>query len=219
MRKSFSRQRRLDCKSTKNVILNFECRHEIVPILSGLQYIYSEPVLRDDILKLIAQDVNQETRDDCGRRGMDYWQILVLSSVRLGCDLTYDALQDLAEQHRALRHIMGVGDWEEVSFNWRRIHENICLVRPKTIAAIVSLRQACKMFWAGGSAAMEGSQRACSEGCGRHLRWIGFGTRGTFRFRWAGTRVPNGRDSTPSFGRGRPRASRRPEEAGRTGAP
>ena len=136
MRQPFSRQRRLDCKSTKNVILNFECRHEIVPILSGLQHIYSEPALRDSILQLIAQDVNQESRDDCGRRGMDYWQILVLSAVRLGCDLNYDALQDLAEQHCALRHIMGVGDWEEESFNWRRIHDNICLVRPETITAI-----------------------------------------------------------------------------------
>jgi hypothetical protein len=136
MRQSFSRQRRLDCKGPKNIILNFECRHEIIPILSGLQHIYSQPALRDDILKLIAKDVNEKSRDDCGRRGMDYWQILVLSAVRLGCDLTYDALQDLAEQHNALRHIMGVGDWEDESFDWRRIHDNICLVRPDTIAAI-----------------------------------------------------------------------------------
>jgi hypothetical protein len=67
---------------------------------------------------------------------MDYWQILVLSAVRLGCDYDYDALQDLAEQHRALRQMMGVGDWEEESFQFRRIHDNICLVRPETIAAI-----------------------------------------------------------------------------------
>jgi IS5 family transposase len=110
MRKSFSVQRRLDCKGPQNVHLNFECRHEIIPVLSGLQQIYSQPSLRDDILKLIAQDVNRDSRDDCGRQGMDYWQILVLSAVRLGCDLTYDALQDLAEQHNALRHMMGVGE-------------------------------------------------------------------------------------------------------------
>jgi hypothetical protein len=67
---------------------------------------------------------------------MDYWHILVLSAVRLGCDLDYDALQDLAEQHRALRHIMGLGDWDEESFHFRRIHDNICLVRPETVAAI-----------------------------------------------------------------------------------
>ena len=137
MRQAFLRQGRLDCKSIKSVDLNFECRHEIVPILRGLQHVYSHPALRDDILKLVARDVNPESRDDRGRPGMDYWQILVLSAVRLGCDLDYDALQDLAEQHRALRHILGVGDWnEETSFNWRRIHDNVCQVRPETIAAI-----------------------------------------------------------------------------------
>ncbi|MGA1875704.1 MAG: hypothetical protein ACMUIA_08845 [bacterium] len=30
---------------------------------------------------------------------MDYWEILVLASVRHGCDLDYDALQDLADNH------------------------------------------------------------------------------------------------------------------------
>jgi hypothetical protein len=70
---------------------------------------------------------------------MDYWQVLVLSAVRLGCDLDYDALQDLAEQHRALRQIMGLGDWDEESFHFRRIHDNVCLVRPETIAAIDQL--------------------------------------------------------------------------------
>ena len=136
MRKPFSRQRRLDCKSPENVVLNFECRHETIPILRSLQHIYSQPVLRDRILALVAQDVNRESRDDCGRPGMDYWQILVLSAVRLGCKLDYDALQDLAEQHRALRQIMGLGDWEEGDFSFRRIHDNICLVRPETVAAV-----------------------------------------------------------------------------------
>ena len=106
MRKPFSRQRRLDCKSPENVSLNFECRHELIPVLRSLQHIYSQTHLRDEVLELVAQDVNRDCRDDCGRPGMDYWQILVLSSVRLGCDLDYDALQDLAEQHRVLRPVI-----------------------------------------------------------------------------------------------------------------
>lgn len=139
MRKSFSRQRRLDGKSPEKVSLNFECRHEIIPVLRGLQHIYSQSRLRDTILELVAQDVNRDSRDDCGRPGMDYWQILVLSAVRLGCDVDYDALQDLAEQHRALRQMMGIGDWDDESFQFRRIHDNICMVRPETIAAIDQL--------------------------------------------------------------------------------
>jgi transposase, IS5 family len=139
MRKPFSRQRRLDCSSPENVSLNFECRHEIIPILRSLQHIYSQPVLRDRILELVAEDVNGKSRDDCGRPGFDYWQILVLSAVRLGCDYEYDALQDLAEQHRALRQMMGLGDWDEERFSFRRIRDNISLVRPETIAAVDGL--------------------------------------------------------------------------------
>ena len=137
MRKPFSSQPRLDCSTVSDVQLNLECRDEIVPILRALQHIYSTPDLRDEILDHIARDVNDGSQDDCGREGMDYWQILVLAAVRLGCNLDYDKLQDLAEQHRALRHVMGLGDWDEdTSFSWRRIRDNICLVKPETIEKI-----------------------------------------------------------------------------------
>ena len=85
----------------------------------------------------MAQDVNEHSRSDCGREGLGYWQITVLAAARLGCNLDYDKLQDLAEQHRALRHIMGIGDWQDnVDFNWRRIRDNICLLKPDTVEAI-----------------------------------------------------------------------------------
>lgn len=137
MRKAFSGQQRLDCRGVLGVQLNLDCRDEIIPILRALQQIYSRPQLRQQILDLIARDVNQESRDDVGREGMDYWQILVLAAVRLGCNLDYDKLQDLAEQHRALRHIMGIGDWDtEDGFGWRRIRDNLCLLKPATIEKI-----------------------------------------------------------------------------------
>jgi hypothetical protein len=68
---------------------------------------------------------------------MDYWPIVVLAAVRLGCNLDYDKLQDLAEQHHALRHIMGIGDWQrKESFDWRRLRDNLCLLRPETLEHI-----------------------------------------------------------------------------------
>ena len=137
MRKAIGTQQRLDCTPVERVKLNLECRDEIIPVLRGLQHIYSQPALRDEILQLVGQDVNRETRDDCGREGLDLWQILVLAAVRLGCNLNYDKLQDLAEQHRALRHVMGVGDWDEdMNFSWRRIRDNVCLLQPATIERI-----------------------------------------------------------------------------------
>jgi len=120
-----------------NVRLNLNCRDEIVPILKALQHIYSQPKLRDDILRAVARDVNRTSSRKRGRQGMDYWQILVLAAVRLGCNLDYDKLQDLAEQHRALRQVMGIGDWDEqTTFDWRRIQDNITHIRPETIERI-----------------------------------------------------------------------------------
>jgi hypothetical protein len=122
------------------VELNFNCRHEIIPVLKSLQHIYANPNLRDEILGLVAGDVNKDTREDCGREGMDYWHVLVLAAVRRGCGYDYDQLQDLAENHHDLRHIMGIGDWDkETSFGCRRIRDNVCLLSPETINKISAL--------------------------------------------------------------------------------
>src|SRR5712692_587804 len=137
MRRRFNPQPRLDCPLIEQVKLNLNCRDEIIPILRALQHIYSDSKLRREILDLVGEDVNRETSNEHGRPGMAYWQIAVLAAVRLGCNLDYDKLQDLAEQHRNLRFLMGIGDWQEqVDFDWRRIHDNLCHLRPETLKKI-----------------------------------------------------------------------------------
>ncbi len=140
MRMRFNPQPRLDCPPVEEVQLNRNCRDEIIPILRALQHIYSASQLRRQLLDLVGKDVNRATSNEHGRPGMDYWQIIVLAAVRLGCNLDYDKLQDLAEQHRNLRLLMGLGDWEEkVDFDWRRIRDNVCQIRPETLAKINEL--------------------------------------------------------------------------------
>jgi len=137
MRKGYSTQGRLDTQPIGQVALNLECRDSMIPVLRSLQHLYSQPEVIGKVLERVAQDVNGDSRSDRGREGMDYWQILVLASVRLGCNFTYDRMQDLAENHAKLRAIMGVGDWDEkTSFDWRRIRDNVCQLRPATIDAI-----------------------------------------------------------------------------------
>jgi IS5 family transposase len=129
MRKAFESQQRLDCCPVLNVQLNVNCRDEIIPILRALQHIYSQGKLRDSILRTIAKDVNGSSDPKRGRKGLYYWEILVLAAVRLGCELDYDALQDLAENHRTLRHIMGIGDWDEDTSSClltRPLHDMTC---------------------------------------------------------------------------------------------
>lgn len=143
MRVATRTQQRLDCTPVSQVQLNTHCRHEMIPFLRTLQHIYSRPKLREQILKLVAEDVNAHSSPDLGREGMTYWQILVLASARLELNSDYDALQDLAENHGKLRHIMEVGDWqgddEEPDFHWERIRDNVCLISPETLEKINQL--------------------------------------------------------------------------------
>lgn len=74
--------------SNRKVALNFESGDEIVPVFVGLQHLYLQIVLRNEVLKFIDADVNEAT---------------------------------LCENHRNLRGILGVGDWDQTSFNWYRL--------------------------------------------------------------------------------------------------
>jgi len=136
MRIAYSKQLRLDTVPIPDVELNLQSRDRIVPVLHALQHVYSDSELTARILGLIATDINADSRMDTGRKGMDYWHICVLSAVRLGCDYTYDQLQDLAEEHRNLRGIMGLGSLDETSFHHKTLRNTFCLLRPETIEQI-----------------------------------------------------------------------------------
>src|SRR5688572_18837245 len=101
-------EERSDRLPIPQVQLNLECRDEIIHILRALQHLYADADLRRELLTLVGQEVNADTSRKRGRRGMSYWEIAVLAAVRLGCNLDYDKLQDLAENHRSLRCIMGI---------------------------------------------------------------------------------------------------------------
>jgi len=137
MRKHYEKQRRFDCTPIAELMLNYDCRDEMVPVLAGLQYVYTCSTLRNKVVSLVAQDINEDSRRDVGRPGLDDWQIVVLAGVRLGCNFDFDKLQDQAENHGALRTMLGVGQWvEDVSFSARRIRDTLIQLQPKTIAEI-----------------------------------------------------------------------------------
>lgn len=137
MRRHYERQRRFDCTPIAELELNLECRDEIIPILAGLQYLYACADLRGKLVRLVAEDINEQARRDVGRPGLDDWQIVVLAAVRLGCNYDYDKLQDLAENHRALRILLGLGAWgQDPSFGARRIRDTLCQLKPRTLEAM-----------------------------------------------------------------------------------
>src|SRR3954454_4764880 len=147
MRTSFPPNYQRQTTPIERVSFQLNCRHELIPILVALQHIYGQPEVCQRVLGLIQQDVNKDTRATRGRAGLSYWEILVLAAVRMGCNCDYDALQDLAENHRTLRQILGVADdpldAERPRSLWQRIRDNVCLLRPETIETINHVLVGC----------------------------------------------------------------------------
>lgn len=136
MRQAIDHQLKLDVPKLDEIEFDPSSRHELEPILVALKHIYDSKELLDTILELIAKDLNDGQRSDIGCPGLDYWEVLVLAAVRLGCDLDYDALSDLANNHIKLRRMLGAGDWESKRYPRSTIHGNITHLKPETIREI-----------------------------------------------------------------------------------
>ena len=136
MRISHHDQLQLDATPITEIMLDVQCRDPLIPILRGLQHLYSQPQIREQALQLVADDVLGDADPNQGRQCLTLWQIFVLSATRLVANLTYDHLQYLSGNDRNLRALFQVGDWNQERFNWRRIRDNVCRVRPETIEKI-----------------------------------------------------------------------------------
>ena len=139
MRKAFKRQRSIGSIDIGQVRLDEKCRHEIIPILKGLQWIYSHPELLKMIVNLIENDTIGDKSKRHGAPGLDYWEILVLASIRHGCDLDYDALQDLANNHIKLRQMLGLGQMDIKRYTRSTLQQNIAKISDETIEKISQL--------------------------------------------------------------------------------
>ena len=136
MRKNINNQLGFETPSIADIEFDLNSRHEIVPILMGLQHIYKHPRTMNKILKLIEQDIIGDAQTDKGAPGLDYWEIHVLAAVRLGCDIDFDALVDLSNNHRKLRQMMGISEWENKTFARSTINDNLRKLTPETLRSI-----------------------------------------------------------------------------------
>ena len=116
------------------------CRHELVPILMALQHLYvNRPQVINEICALIEADITTQPSPKLGCTGLTYWEVLVLAALRLGANLDYDQLSDLATCHRKIRQMMGISDWEPKRYPKSTIHDNLSSLRDRTIQSISAL--------------------------------------------------------------------------------
>lgn len=140
MRSTFIPQMSIDAVSISEIEFNIYCRHEIVPILMALQHLYvNRRCTIKKICELIQADLLNGRNQKRGCNGLSSWEALVLASVRLGCDLNYDQLSDLADNHVKLRQMMGLGSFDIKSYPRSTIHDNLTSLCAETVEAISNI--------------------------------------------------------------------------------
>jgi len=139
MRQAIILQMKLDAPAIDNIEFDLNSRHELEPILMALKYIHEKPQVLKKILNRLAKDILGDVSARRGCPGLLYWEILVLSAVRIGCALDYDALLDLANEHRKLRRVLGIGEWENTRYARSTLQENLAKVTDETLREISDL--------------------------------------------------------------------------------
>jgi len=118
-----------------NVKINPRCRDGITQLLIGLQYLYTNIETREQIFELL-KEVPQKNVNN-GRPGMDLWQILVLALLRVNCNIDWDMMHSLANNHDEIRQMMGITDWiDKPQFSLQSLKDNVSLLKVETINKI-----------------------------------------------------------------------------------
>ena len=128
MRKSIDAQLQFGEVAIPNIQFNMKSRDDIVQLLLGLQYLYTDPTCRQSLFNLLERLIPSDISRDHGRPGMHLWTILVLGTLRLNLNCDYDRLHDLANNHLKIRQMLGHGSFsEQPDYGLQTLKDNVSL--------------------------------------------------------------------------------------------
>lgn len=118
---------------------NSKSRDDIPKILKGLQFVYTNMALRTAIFELLEQRIAPKVSKTVGRPGMTLWTILVCGVIRLDLNCDYDRLHELVNEHNTLRQMLGHGAFDDVSYHFQTLKDNVTLLTPELLDEINQL--------------------------------------------------------------------------------
>ncbi|HYA20157.1 MAG TPA: ISNCY family transposase [Burkholderiales bacterium] len=143
MRTVIDAQMRFGQTNIADIVLDPKSRDDIPQLLRGLQHLYTDPLLRERVFKILAELLPErvgatgKANPNTGRPGMAQWTILVLGVLRLGLNADYDRIQELANQHAALRQMLGHSDWVDTyRYELQTLKDNLRLFTPELLDRI-----------------------------------------------------------------------------------
>ena len=144
MRDTFPAQRTIGQIDIADIKIDVRSRDDIPLILLGLQHIYCTDDLREKVFEIIKEILPIQLVDgqakpvsaELGCPGMNQWTILVLGCLRLCLNADFDRIHELANQHRTLRLMLGIADWDEKIVSLQTLKDNLQLFTPAILARI-----------------------------------------------------------------------------------
>jgi hypothetical protein len=138
LRKIIETQMKVGEVDISQIRFDLRCRDEIPKLLMGLQHLYCTLELREQVFAILQELIPQGIDPDRGRNGMELWTILVLGTLRLNCNWDYDKHQDIANNHRTLRLMLGHSEFEdeEYSYALQTLKDNVALLTPEILDKI-----------------------------------------------------------------------------------
>lgn len=136
MRQVIPAQSLLGQSEISQIKISNRSRDDIPNILRGLQYIYVDDKLQEQLFSLLIKLLNDKQRR-LGRKGMDLWRIFVLATLRVNLNWDYDRLQHMVNEHRTIRQMLGhsIVD-EDYHYPLQTLKDNVQLLTPEILDEI-----------------------------------------------------------------------------------
>ena len=116
---------------------NPKSRDDIPQILKGLQYIYINISIREEIFKLLEKHITPKINKNNGRPGMHLWKIFVMGVLRLDLNCDYDRLEEMVNSHKTIRQMLGHPDFADgYCYQLQTIKDNVSLLTPELLDGI-----------------------------------------------------------------------------------
>jgi len=131
MRKVMEMQMKIGVTDISGIEMDLKSRDEIPKVLIGLQHIYCDRELREEVFGIPEKLTPEGVDPGNGRKGMDLWNILVLGMIRLSCNFDYDKVKELADNHRKIRQMMLHPGDDRTEYPLQTVKDNVSLFTPE----------------------------------------------------------------------------------------
>jgi len=137
MRRVTNSQLQLGKLDIADIQIDTRSRDDIPQLLQGLQTLYTDKALREELFRVLEKITPDDIRTEQGRPGMTLWNILVMGTLKLNLNGDYDRLLELANQHKTLRQMLGHGRVDDdKTYCLQTIKDNVQKLTPEILDEI-----------------------------------------------------------------------------------